>query len=127
MKKENNFEKERIRREQLEISGSNKLGRERQRMKEKKREREERQKNHYYEREKLKRKRMCRERKHNLNSIRININKIDVFIEIRDSRMPISSRNYEIDRQISLNQKKKIIIFNKFDLCNKRITNIILE
>ena len=71
MKKENNFEKERIRREQLEISGSNKLGRERQRIKEKKREREERQKNHYYEREKLKRKRMCRERKHNLNSVRI--------------------------------------------------------
>ena len=41
MKKENNFEKERIRREQLEISGSNKLGRERQRTKEK-REKEKR-------------------------------------------------------------------------------------
>jgi hypothetical protein len=62
-----------------------------------------------------------------MENLKKNINKIDVFIEIRDSRMPISSRNYEIDRQISLNQKKKIIIFNKFDLCNKRITNIILE
>lgn len=51
------------------------------------------------------------------------IKNMDLFLEIRDARIPISSRNYNLDQTISLNQKQKIILFNKYDLCNKRITN----
>lgn len=62
-----------------------------------------------------------------MKQLKQNISKIDLFLEIRDSRIPVSSRNYEIDQVISLNQKKKMIVFNKFDLCNKRITKGLIE
>lgn len=47
-----------------------------------------------------------------------NTKDVDMFIEMRDSRVPISSRNQEFDELIVKNQKKKLIVFNKFDLCN---------
>ena len=49
-------------------------------------------------------------------------NKVDIFLEMRDSRAPISSKNDEFDSLILKAQKQKIIIFNKFDLCNQNVT-----
>ena len=43
---------------------------------------------------------------------------IDIYIEVRDARVPYSSMNYEIDDLIRTARKKKITIFNKYDLCN---------
>jgi ribosome biogenesis GTPase A len=52
---------------------------------------------------------------------------VDVFLEIRDARVPISSKNDEFDALITEHNKKKFIIFNKFDLCNKRITQKLID
>lgn len=46
------------------------------------------------------------------------IPKIDVFLEVRDARVPISSFNSQIDELIKEHRKKKIVLFNKFDLCD---------
>lgn len=53
--------------------------------------------------------------------------KIDLFIEIRDSRAPISSFNPNVDDLIKLHNKKKIVLMNKFELCNQEKTNKIVE
>ena len=49
--------------------------------------------------------------------IRENINLIDVVYEIIDSRIPKSSKIIDIDNYIG--NKKRILIFNKYDLCDK--------
>jgi len=53
-----------------------------------------------------------------LKLMKENVDKIDCFLEIRDSRVPISSRNQEFDDLCSFYSKKKIIVFNKVDLAN---------
>lgn len=45
---------------------------------------------------------------------------VDIVYELVDSRAPISSHNLYLDDIVK--DKKKIIIFNKFDLCNKNET-----
>lgn len=50
-----------------------------------------------------------------------NLNLIDIVFEIIDSRMPYSSKIKDIDELIK--NKKKIIIFNKYDLCDKKETD----
>lgn len=57
-----------------------------------------------------------------LRIMRENLTNVDMFIELRDSRVPISSKNSEFDELIFANNKKKFILFNKFDLCNQRVT-----
>ena len=47
-----------------------------------------------------------------------NLKKVDIFLEIRDSRIPISSGNTELNRLIPENVKR-FILFNKFDLCDQ--------
>lgn len=47
-----------------------------------------------------------------------NLKKADLFLEIRDSRIPITSANTELDKIIPENVKR-YIIFNKFDLCDQ--------
>lgn len=49
-----------------------------------------------------------------------NINLIDVVFEVIDSRIPYSSKIKDIDDIIK--NKKKILIFNKYDLCDKQET-----
>ena len=49
--------------------------------------------------------------------IRENINLIDVVYEVIDSRIPKSSKIIDIDNYIG--NKKRILIFNKYDLCDK--------
>lgn len=51
--------------------------------------------------------------------VKENIKNIDVFLEIRDARVPYSSRNHELDAIIKEHNKPKIILFNKFDQCNQ--------
>jgi len=46
------------------------------------------------------------------------IKKIDIFLEIRDSRIPISSGNSEIENLLTDNIRR-IILFNKYDLCDQ--------
>ena len=53
-----------------------------------------------------------------LKLMKENVDKIDCFLEIRDSRVPLSSRNQEFDDLCSFYSKKKIIVFNKVDLAN---------
>lgn len=44
---------------------------------------------------------------------------VDVVVELLDARIPISSRNPQIDE--ILGQKPRIVLMNKFDLCDQRI------
>jgi ribosome biogenesis GTPase A len=54
------------------------------------------------------------------------IKKTDIFLEIRDARIPLSSGNEEFDNLIP-SHIKRIIIFNKFDICNQSLTKKIVE
>lgn len=53
--------------------------------------------------------------------IKENINLIDVVYEVIDARMPKSSKIKDIDEFIK--NKKKILIMNKYDLCDKEQTD----
>ena len=46
---------------------------------------------------------------------------LDIIIEVIDSRIPVSSRIPDLDKLT--NGKTRIIVFNKFDLCDKDETN----
>jgi ribosome biogenesis GTPase A len=56
------------------------------------------------------------------NELKEKLSSIDVFIEIRDARLPYTSLNEDVDDMIKSSQKKKIVLFNKYDLCNSRVT-----
>eukprot|EP01125_Pyxidicula_operculata_P015909 TRINITY_DN5428_c0_g1_i1.p1 TRINITY_DN5428_c0_g1~~TRINITY_DN5428_c0_g1_i1.p1 ORF type:complete len:365 (-),score=54.83 TRINITY_DN5428_c0_g1_i1:27-1019(-) len=49
------------------------------------------------------------------------LKKVNTILEIRDARIPISSSNTEL-RSV-LNTKRRVIIMNKTDLCNRNVTN----
>lgn len=49
------------------------------------------------------------------------INQIDVVYEVIDSRIPYSSKIKDIDTFIK--NKKKLLVFTKYDLCDKNETN----
>jgi ribosome biogenesis GTPase A len=53
--------------------------------------------------------------------IQEKINRIDVVYEVIDSRIPYSSKIKDIDTFIK--NKKKLLIFTKYDLCDKQETN----
>lgn len=59
------------------------------------------------------------------NSIIKNLKLINAVIEIVDSRAPYSSRAYEYGKLFR--DKKKIIIFNKSDICDEKITKKWIE
>lgn len=50
---------------------------------------------------------------------------IDLVFELIDSRIPYSSRIYDIDKLIG--NKPKILIFTKYDLCDKSITDKFID
>jgi len=62
-----------------------------------------------------------------LRKIEESTYKVDVFMEMRDARIPYCSRNPEFDAIIKKNQKEQIIIFNKYDLCDKKKTDKIIK
>lgn len=49
--------------------------------------------------------------------IQANLKLVDVVVELLDARIPVSSRNPQIDELVG--QKPRIILLNKFDLCDK--------
>ncbi len=55
-----------------------------------------------------------------------HMKKIDILLEVRDSRIPITSGNPELMKYITPNVKK-LILFNKYDLCNKERTDTIIK
>jgi ribosome biogenesis GTPase A len=65
--------------------------------------------------------------KKTLRLIEESTSKVDLFIEIRDARIPYCSRNPEFDLIIKRSQKEKIIIFNKYDLCDTAKTDKIIS
>jgi ribosome biogenesis GTPase A len=52
---------------------------------------------------------------------------VDVFLEVRDARLPYATRNPQFDHLIKGAQKRKIIVFNKFDLCDQTKTRQIID
>ena len=53
--------------------------------------------------------------------IKENINLIDIIYEVIDSRVPCSSKIKDLDEIIS--NKPRILIFTKYDLCDKEVTD----
>lgn len=53
--------------------------------------------------------------------IKENLKLVDVVIELLDARIPFSSRNPDLDEIIS--GKEKVVLLNKADLADKKITN----
>ncbi len=49
-----------------------------------------------------------------------NLKLVDVVVELLDARLPLSSRNPEIDKM--LNNKPRILVLNKADLANEKLT-----
>ena len=56
-----------------------------------------------------------------------NVGNVDVFIEIRDARLPYSTRNSEFDAIVKAARKEKVIVFNKMDLCDLKKTNKVIK
>ena len=52
--------------------------------------------------------------------IRENLKLVDAVIEIRDARIPRSSANPDIDKIVG--DKPRIILLNKCDLCESKVT-----
>ena len=57
--------------------------------------------------------------------IREKLNLIDVIYEVIDARMPLSSKIVDIDDL--LQDKPRILVVTKYDLCDKKETDLILE
>lgn len=53
------------------------------------------------------------------------LNLIDIVYEVLDARMPISSKIIDIDCLIK--DKPRILVFTKYDLCDKKETDIIIN
>lgn len=51
--------------------------------------------------------------------IQKNLKLVDVVVELLDARIPISSRNPQIDELVG--QKPRVVLLNKYDLCDQRI------
>src|SRR5207253_770704 len=47
---------------------------------------------------------------------------IDLLLEVRDARIPFSSKNLQFDALLQEFNKKRFILFNKFDLCDQKKT-----
>lgn len=51
--------------------------------------------------------------------IQANLKLVDVVVELLDARIPISSRNPQIDELVG--NKPRVVLLNKFDLCDQRV------
>lgn len=52
--------------------------------------------------------------------VKENLKMVDIVFELVDARCPLSSHNMYLDQVVK--DKKKVIIFNKIDLCDKKET-----
>lgn len=57
--------------------------------------------------------------------IKENLNLIDIIYEVIDSRIPHSSKINDLDELIG--EKPRVLIFTKYDLCDKEVTNKFIE
>lgn len=53
--------------------------------------------------------------------LKTRLRDVDFVLEIRDARIPFSSRNEILDAEIAAQQKRRMIIFNKADLSNANL------
>ena len=51
--------------------------------------------------------------------IQKNLKLVDVVVELLDARIPISSRNPQIDELVG--HKPRVVLLNKYDLCDQRV------
>lgn len=51
--------------------------------------------------------------------IQANLKLVDVVVELLDARIPISSRNPQIDDLVG--NKPRVVLLNKYDLCDQRV------
>lgn len=51
--------------------------------------------------------------------IQANLKLVDVVVELLDARIPISSRNPQIDELVG--HKPRVVLLNKYDLCDQRV------
>ncbi len=56
-----------------------------------------------------------------LNEVGDNLRYVDVVFETVDARIPISSRNPELDKLVA--KKPRIVVLNKADLADEKVTN----
>lgn len=56
-----------------------------------------------------------------LNEVGDNLKYVDVVFETVDARIPISSRNPELDKLVA--KKPRIVVLNKSDLADEKVTN----
>ena len=56
-----------------------------------------------------------------LNEVGDNLKYVDVVFETVDARIPISSRNPELDKLVA--KKPRIVVLNKADLADEKVTN----
>ncbi len=54
-----------------------------------------------------------------------NLKLVDVAVELLDARLPLSSRNPEIDKIV--NQKPRVLVLNKADLADEKLTKMWLS
>ena len=47
------------------------------------------------------------------------LKKVDIFIEVRDARIPKTSRNQELIELLPMNMKR-LVVYNKMDLTNEK-------
>ena len=52
--------------------------------------------------------------------------KVDVFLEVRDARLPLTSENPDLIEQLPYNMKR-LVVYNKFDLVPQRKVNDLLK
>jgi ribosome biogenesis GTPase A len=57
-----------------------------------------------------------------MKGIREHIQDVDLFLEVRDARVPYASKNSDFDAILREYNKPKFILFNKFDLCDQKKT-----
>ena len=55
------------------------------------------------------------------------LKEVDIFVELRDARLPISSFNKKIDDVIQSHKKTKMVVFNKWDLCEQGISSVVAD
>jgi ribosome biogenesis GTPase A len=59
--------------------------------------------------------------------IQSRLSQVDIVVEVRDARIPFSSCNDILEKEIKNRQKQKLIIFNKADLAHANTPQIVAK
>jgi ribosome biogenesis GTPase A len=57
--------------------------------------------------------------------IQNRLSNVDFVVEVRDARVPFSSRNDQLEQEIRTRQKRRLIVFNKSDLAHPSTPQIV--